>query len=285
MMKVLAEHIEINQYYCRMKYKKDSVIRDKEKRDHYNYMILSKEKRDLELKQLDQQISEYKNDIYLLKNINNPVIPALESPALLSINNCNQNVSQHRNINTNINVNMEHKNNNANNSSQNNFRYRSERKQRDIQHQLCDHCNLNQIESLEHFICVCPKFEKQRNIWRDKLQKIDNRLRNIWFDINILLFPYIKNVLRKNIPNQLLIWKYLLQFIYHTNIIRFNYSNYTDLDPNRWSDLLEYEKSKMEKQKLIIKLKNDKIKTQQQQNENYNKRRRLNNNNYINIRS
>ncbi len=246
-----------------MGYSIEAVNRDKNKKDHYNDMTLQQleRKHNLEIIQNaiiteQNQINTYQND-----NINNN-IPDLD-PFPHEYLNQNNNLS---NSNINISPNI-HRNSSHNNH--NHFEQKSERKCRDLQHQLCDLCNCNQIQTVEHFVCKCNAFDAERKILQNKLQRIDNRLRNKWFDINILLFPYKIKELKKDIHKQLLIWKYLTQFIIQSKLIRFNYSNYMELNPNRWDEIINYEKNKSVKLQKLKNLKSERLKLQKAQNKHY----------------
>ncbi len=227
-MKVISEHIEVNHYYCRLKYSPAAVKRDREKRDYFNDMLLQQSHREEKLNIIDKAIAseqkKYTHNQIISQNNN---IPELEPFP----HNYNDNYNM-------MEIDMKSNNNHINHNICNEFK--AERKYReDLQSQLCDHCTSNQIETVEHFICHCKAFNNQRNILKLKLQKIDNRLRNIWFDIKILLFPYTITKFRKHIHLQLMIWKYLIQFIKNTKVIRCNYSKSIELNPDRWEQIIE----------------------------------------------
>ncbi|MCP4139020.1 MAG: hypothetical protein GY755_01815, partial [Chloroflexi bacterium] len=160
MIKVLSEHIEINQYYHDKNYTLKSVIRDKEIMDHHNAMGANQQTKSEIIQHINTKINKINNEIYIIKNKNNKNIPALIPPLIKNnIINPNSNNSWNKNI-SNINANdpdfdtlyNNHEFNipfDINNYNLENININ------EYQHCLCTNCNGNHIENLSHFICHC----------------------------------------------------------------------------------------------------------------------------------
>ncbi len=83
----------------------------------------------------------------------------------------------------------------------------------------CEHCKT--IETVEHYLLHCNKYDKQRLKLYDNITKIWPGYNHGWnVNIGTLLYPY--NILQNNIrqidnDKTLLIWKEILSYTRNTN--------------------------------------------------------------------
>ncbi len=305
MIKVLSEHIGLNEYYHKKNYIIKDVIRDMEKRNHFNAMLYNKSKFETDLFDLNMEKQNLNNQLYNLnkqiehrhqlntnnnnnigQNNNNNIPPLISRWNIIDLHQINNNFMNNH-------IDMEVINENEFKSNYDEWEYGIPIEQRyysnnmdileNIQPNICENCSMNKIENINHFICICPKFDNERKILKQKLVKINMNYNHQWFNINDILFPYKKKKLKKSISKQISIWKYLIQYIINTGRIRINYSNKIELFTEKWNRLIEYEKNKENIIKELIQkrkerkmiLKSNNRKRLRNCNYNSNKRRRI----------